>query len=582
MSEPPPSDSSSDCSSDCSSDAAAYVSTTAVPADETAEAALQSTLQTLDLIDAGEPAQAASPNAAPPEAVRRSQPIPTQTLASLPSIPSLGTPSAGTPTLGGPTLGGPVLGGPVLGGATLGRSTKSPAVPKSVSRTNKPSSTQGVLSTILSGESFWPSEPRTLHEAGLTEPFLETMILKTLLAVGTLSGRGLAERLALPFALFESIFADLRSRKLLSYNGSAPLGDYNYILTEQGQTLARTYREACSYIGQAPVPLSDYILSVEAQAVSDVPVRPHELAAALSDVSIEKELFDLLGPAVNGGSGMFLYGAPGNGKSTIADRICRCYGQSIWIPRMIVEDGEIVKLFDPAYHIPVREPKDPYGAAKESTSDARWIRVRRPTVVVGGELTMDALELSHDDRSGVSTASLQMKSNCGCLLIDDFGRQRMAPEELLNRWIIPLEARHDFLTLANGKKFSVPFEQLILFSTNLEPSQLVDEAFLRRIPYKIEVRDPDEAEYLRLFEQAAEAIECEFDPAAVEHLLARHYRPHGRALRRCHPRDLLGQLRSYCSYHDQPLALTADLVDQVAGSYFTPVPAKAVPGTAAV
>ena len=433
-----------------------------------------------------------------------------------------------------------------------------------------------VLSTILSGESFWPSEPRTLHEAGLTAPFVETLLLKHLLAVGTLSGRNLAERLALPFALFEPIFNDLRSRKLLSYNGSAPLGDYNYVLTEQGQTLARSYRNACSYVGEAPVPLDDYILSVEAQAVSDVTIRQDDLAEALADVSVERELFDLLGPAVNNGSGMFLYGSPGNGKSTLAERICRCYGQAIWIPRTIVEDGEIIKLYDPAYHQMMRSSGEPYARARQASADGRWIRVKRPTVVVGGELTMDALELRHDPRSGVSTASLQMKSNGGCLLIDDFGRQRMAPEELLNRWIIPLEARTDYLTLATGKKIEVPFEQLILFSTNLDPSELVDEAFLRRIPYKIEIGDPTTIEYHRLFRMAAEACDCEYDEAAVEHLLESHYEPQGRPLRRCHPRDILAQLRSYCSYHDLPLELTPESLGRIAGSYFTSVPARTI------
>ena len=435
------------------------------------------------------------------------------------------------------------------------------------------SSEGGVLSNILGGDTFWPAEPRSLREAGLTAPMLESLICKLLLTVGQLSGRQIAERLALPFAVFEPVFSDLRTRKVISYNGSAPLGDYNYVLTEQGLTLARSYRDACAYVGPAPVPLEDYVLSVEAQAVGDVAVRKHDLAEALADVSVEPSLFDLLGPAVNSGSGMFLYGAPGNGKSTLAERMCRCYGQSIWIPRTIIDDGEIIKLYDPAYHLPVTAG-DPYGQAKESSSDGRWIRVRRPTVIVGGELTMDSLELRHDARSGVSMASLQMKSNCGCLLIDDFGRQRMEPAELLNRWIIPLEDRRDFLTLATGKKIEVPFEQLILFSTNLAPEDLVDEAFLRRIPYKIAIDDPGEEEFLRLFRLAAEAIDCDCDDDAVEYLLATHYRPHGRALRRCHPRDLLGQLASICEYDGQPFAMSPAHIDRVAASYFTAVPTK--------
>ena len=429
-----------------------------------------------------------------------------------------------------------------------------------------------VLSTILAGESFWPAEPRSLHEAGLTDTFLSGLVLKHLLAAGKLSGRMLADRLALPFAAVERMYAELRGRQLLTYTGAAPLNDYFYILTDEGQRSARQAREQCAYCGAAPVPLMDYVISVEAQAIADETVRKHELADAFGDISVEPDLFDLLGPAVNSGAGMFLYGAPGNGKSTVAERITGCFGQSIWIPQAVIEDGEIIKLYDLAYHSPIRDQN--HEVATYKGADDRWVRIRRPTVIVGGELTMDNLELSHDPRANVSEAPLQMKSNGGCLLIDDFGRQRMAPEELLNRWIIPLEDRHDFLTLATGKKVEVPFEQLILFSTNLEPSDLVDEAFLRRIPYKIEIGDPREDEFRRLFDMAAERMECDLDPEAVDHLLAAHYRDAGRPLRRCHPRDVLAQLRNFCDYHDLPLRLTVEQVDRIAESYFTAVPCK--------
>lgn len=429
-----------------------------------------------------------------------------------------------------------------------------------------------ILSTILSGDNFWPSEPRTLQEAGLTETFLGGLIVKHLLATGRLSGRMLADRIALPFALVEKVFGDLRSRKLITYTGAAPLNDYFYILTDDGTRFARTAREQSAYVGPAPVPLMDYVISVEAQAISDETVRRNRLAEAFADISVERELFDLLGPAVNSGTGMFLYGAPGNGKSTIAERITGCFGQSIWIPQAIFEDGEVIKLFDLAYHQPVRD--DNHELTRPAGSDSRWIRIRRPTVIVGGELTMENLELRHDPRANVSEAPLQMKSNGGCLLIDDFGRQRMEPAELLNRWIIPLEDRRDFLTLATGKKIEVPFEQLILFSTNLEPSDLVDEAFLRRIPYKIEIGNPEEEEFRRLFDMSAEQCDCDLHPDAIAYLLDRYYREEGRPLRRCHPRDFLQQLRNYCSYHDYPMELTRELVDRIAESYFTAVPMK--------
>ena len=196
-------------------------------------------------------------------------------------------------------------------------------------------------------------------------------------------------------------------------------------------------------------------------------------------------------------------------------------------------------------------------------------KVRRPTVIVGGELTMDSLEIRHDPASNTSEAPLQLKSNCGCLLIDDFGRQRIEPAELLNRWIIPLENRMDFLTLSTGKKIRVPFEQLIIFSTNLEPSDLVDEAFLRRIPYKIQINDPDESEFHHLFELYAIGSGCDYRPEVVEHLLRTHYRAHKLPMRRCHPRDLLGQVRNYCVYNGLPMEMRPEYFDRVVKSYFT-------------
>ena len=264
---------------------------------------------------------------------------------------------------------------------------------------------------------------------------------------------------------------------------------------------------------------------------------------------------------------MFLYGSPGNGKSTLAKRITVCFGQEIWIPHTIIESGHLIKFYDASYHEEVKNANR--SLIKTNDYDRRWIKVRRPTVVVGGELTMEGLEIRHDPRSNVSEAPLQLKSNCGCLLIDDFGRQRVAPSELLNRWIVPLENRHDFLTLSSGKKIQVPFEQLIIFATNLAPSELVDEASLRRIPYKIEIENPDEEEFHSLFQIYADEFGCEYDPEAVEYLLDRHYRQCDRPRRRCHPRDLMRQIRNCCTYHDRPLEMRPDYFDRVVAGYFT-------------
>ncbi|HTN74455.1 MAG TPA: AAA family ATPase, partial [Pirellulaceae bacterium] len=293
------------------------------------------------------------------------------------------------------------------------------------------------------------------------------------------------------------------------------------------------------------------------------------LEKAFGDVHVEEHMLNNLGPALNAGKGMFLYGAPGNGKTTLAKRITRCFGQEILVPHTIVEDGQFIKFFDSACHEAVEAKQHAF--LKTSDYDRRWVRIKRPTVVVGGELTMESLELKHDYKCNVSEASLQLKSNCGCLLIDDFGRQRIEPSQLLNRWIIPLENRIDYLTLATGKKIEVPFEQLIIFSTNLEPSDLADDAFLRRIPYKIEVGDPEREEFQMLFQIAAAQCGCDYDPALVDYLIDKHYTPNKRPLRRCQPRDLLLHVVNYCNYHEMPVEMTEEYLDRAAECYFTVV-----------
>jgi predicted ATPase with chaperone activity len=269
---------------------------------------------------------------------------------------------------------------------------------------------------------------------------------------------------------------------------------------------------------------------------------------------------------------MFIYGPPGNGKTTIAQRITRCFGQDVLIPHAIIEGGQIIKLYDAACHERVQSQLS--SLLKVNEHDQRWVRIRRPTVVVGGELTMDSLELKHDPVSHISEASLQLKSNCGSLLIDDFGRQRVNPTELLNRWIIPLENRIDYLSLANGKKIQVPFEQLIIFSTNLEPHDLADDAFLRRIPFKIEIGAPARDEFIKLFEMFARKLKVECPRESVDYLLATHYESCGRPLRRCQARDLLDQALHYCEYNELPVVATPAILDHAVHNYFTAMSGK--------
>jgi predicted ATPase with chaperone activity len=418
-------------------------------------------------------------------------------------------------------------------------------------------------------ESFRPDAPASLPETGLNEAFVEDLVLKSLLASGAEAGRRLAESLCLPLPVLENRFDVLRSRQLIAPTGSAMFGDYIYQLTERGRDRAMRAMAHCAYVGPAPVSLEEYVNSVAAQAISaEKPKRP-QLEKAFADIHVEPGMYDRIGPAVSAGKGMFIYGAPGNGKTTLARRITHCFGQHILIPHAIVEDGQIIKLFDAACHEPVQASRE--GILKSDDVDHRWIRVRRPTVVVGGELTMDSLELKHNPSSNVSEASLQLKSNCGCLLIDDFGRQRIDPVQLLNRWIIPLENRIDYLMLPTGKKIEVPFEQLIVFSTNLEPHDLADDAFLRRIPFKIEVGDPSTEEFRSLFTQYLGSLHIDGEPGLVNHLIETHYRRVGRPMRRCHPRDLIDHAVHFCEYHDLPLSLSAAHLDHAVENYFTAV-----------
>jgi predicted ATPase with chaperone activity len=317
-----------------------------------------------------------------------------------------------------------------------------------------------------------------------------------------------------------------------------------------------------------PVALEDYTASVSKQSLKHHRPSAESVRRALADLTVSPEMVARLGRAIASGSGLFLHGAPGNGKTSIAERITAVFGTSIWIPRAISVWGEIIRVFDPSCHeeLPLSKGEQ---LIDDEQLDHRWVRIRRPTIVVGGELTMDSLEITLNKDTGIAEAPLQIKSNCGTLVIDDFGRQRVSPQKLLNRWIVPLEERHDFLGLPSGRKIKVPFDQFIVFSTNLEPKDLVDEAFLRRIPYKIEIDGPTPDQFRDLFEQTCQQQGVNYDAESLDHLLAEHYSARGRPMRFCHPRDLVHQIGIFCRFRGLPPAVSRQAVDAAATDYFS-------------
>ncbi|MGE3313777.1 MAG: AAA family ATPase [Planctomycetaceae bacterium] len=412
---------------------------------------------------------------------------------------------------------------------------------------------------------FAPQKPRTLAESGLSANQVEGLVLKYLLNCGVARGQKIADQVHLPFPIITDLLRRLKAEQLVVYRSTSGLNDFDYELTPTGYERARRLFEQCNYFGGAPVSLNEYIESVNAQSPTRDRPSAAQLQEALKDLQVNREIFDQLGQAISSVGAVFLYGAPGNGKSSIAERLTKAFGPTIWIPRAVDVEGEFMTIFDPTMH---EELPDPDGPNAERRFDTRWVRIKRPTVIAGGELTLENLEITSRNSAGIVEAPLHLKSNCGTLVIDDFGRQRVSAKDLLNRWIVPLERKHDFLNTPSGKKVRVPFNQLIIFATNLEPKELVDEAFLRRIPYKIEAIDPSEEEFRKLLSRLSAQYEIEHIESTVDHLIQKHYREAGRAFRYCHARDLILQVKNHCVFLERKPELSIEAIDAAVRNYF--------------
>lgn len=421
----------------------------------------------------------------------------------------------------------------------------------------------------MAGELKAPPAPASIEETGLSPDTLTQLLLKSLYT-GEASGVTLAERICLSYAVFEPLVEHARIEKLIEVRGAAGSGTagFRYALTDLGRDRARQYLEANQYMGPAPVPLSAYVREMKAATAGRGYVDRDHLREAFSHLIVDDFVLDQLGPAVNSSKAVFLYGPPGNGKSVVADGCGRALGGAMHVPHAIDVDGQIVTVFDPVNHESLDAEQEKSGIVSIIARDRRWVRVQRPVVMVGGELTLDMLDLSFNPISRFHEAPLQMKANGGVFLVDDFGRQRMRPQELLNRWIVPLENRVDFLTLNTGRKFQIPFEVLIIFATNLDPVSLADEAFLRRIPYKIPIVDPTMDQFTRIFELNCKRRKLPFHQVMMQYLQRRHYAPYRRPLRSCHPRDILDQVTALCRYRGQEPTITRELLDAACRAYF--------------
>jgi hypothetical protein len=414
-----------------------------------------------------------------------------------------------------------------------------------------------------------PPPPSTIAETGLQRDTLAQLMMKTLIG-GEASGTGLAEAMRLPYSILDTLIQHARVEKLVEVRGTTGTGTagYRYVLTDLGRDRAMQFMDVSQYVGPAPVPLAQYNAYVRACMAARPYVDRDCLAKGFDELIVNKAMFDQLGPAVNSGKSLFLYGAPGNGKTVVAEGIGRALGTEMFVPNAIDVDGQTITTFDPVNHVHIAGAGAATSVITVAAHDRRWEKIKRPVVVVGGELTLEMLDLTFNPISRFYEAPIQMKANGGIFVVDDFGRQRIAPRDLLNRWIVPLESRVDFLTLHTGRKFEIPFNVLIVFATNLKPESLADEAFMRRIPYKIRAKNPTVDEYCRIFELNCRKRQIAFDPVMVEYLNRKYYQPRKLQMRACHPRDLVEQVVNICRYQNRELAITRELLDQACGSYF--------------
>ncbi len=422
-----------------------------------------------------------------------------------------------------------------------------------------------------------PPVPESLRETGLTDEAVIDLILKLLYVQGAQTTQKLTETICLPFELIDEQVLALQARRFIEVIRTLGPARGNYVLdlSGPGRERAAAALEASQYVGAAPVPLSDYRRWIDQQSVRSLRIGREHIRQSFSHLVIPENILEALGPAINSASSLFLHGDPGNGKTVISEAIATMMGGDIWIPQAVDIDGQILVLYDPVHHKVVEQVEVGQAGSDDApwlrsaiATDRRFLRIQRPVIFVGGELSLEQLDLQYDPYTKMYQAPFQMKACGGVLIIDDFGRQLVPPRDLLNRWIVPLEKRVDYLTLHTGIKFPVPFDCLLIFATNLDPHDLVDEAFLRRIQYKINVIGPERHQYDQIFRMVCETRGIPFDAAAVDYVYQRYYDRYDIPPRACHPRDIIDHLVHSARYEGIEPELKPELLEAACGSYF--------------
>ncbi len=427
----------------------------------------------------------------------------------------------------------------------------------------------------VGGAPFVP-QPQTVDETGLDFSMILDLVVKSIYFAGRPAARQISAQIALPFPVVDEILTFMKREQMAEVVGSSGMGEqlYQYSLSAKGMEKAEEALSRNHYVGPAPVPFELYLEVLKAQSIRNIRLTPESVGRAVSHLVLDDSVTEALGPAVNSGRSMLIYGGSGNGKSTITGAVGRMLPGEVLIPYAIDINGIIVKLYDPRIHQEIAPDKadrrnmEPNGASAERRRDRRWVVARRPMITAGGELTLAELELKYSQQSKFYIAPLQWKANSGIMIVDDFGRQMIQPKELLNRWIVPMEERVDHLALHTGDIVEVPFDCLLIFSTNLHPSQLGDEAFFRRIRHKLEIPDPTKDQFMEILARVCQQREMPVDPEAAHYLVDKYYTRLDRGFKGCHPRDLVEIISDICMFHGDRPVFDRRYLDQAAHSYF--------------